>query len=256
MKFRAEWARWAWSARANGTAAREALPAPRGAQAACRATPITTRSSMRAATAAHRVSSTSSNVWPPADTTTPVYRPIGSSRTPRSSVTVSSERARSRAMSPTIRCGVRTTRSSAPRSCSRVRVRPGDHLTRCARAGLYPPAPAYPATSGLGDAAATGLVAYVTNHRTGCTSGASRYEVTLAQAKRRPVAPRDRVSRQFDALLDKAIRHFTGKCSARATGSLPPRIFSSPICEGARCVRRVPAERHVDGRTAAGHGAH
>ena len=83
-----------------------------------------------------------------------------------------------------------------------------DHLARSRNPNAQRLAPEYRRYLGLGNAAATGLVAYVTNHPHWMHQWCLMYERTLAQAKHCPLTPRDRVSRRFGELLDKALQYF------------------------------------------------
>lgn len=84
-----------------------------------------------------------------------------------------------------------------------------DHLARTRNPDAVRLAPEYRRYLGLGNAAATGLVPFVINHPHLIHQWCMTYEVALANAKRRPVAPGDETSERFGSLLAKAIRHFT-----------------------------------------------
>lgn len=83
-----------------------------------------------------------------------------------------------------------------------------DHLARCRSPHAATLAPEYRRYLGLGNAAATGLVPFIVNHPHLIHQWCMTYEIALATAKQRRVAPGDDEYRRFALLLDKAIRHF------------------------------------------------
>jgi hypothetical protein len=84
-----------------------------------------------------------------------------------------------------------------------------DHLARARSRDAVRLAPAYRRFLGLGNSAATGLAAYVANHPHLMHQWNMAGEQALAHARQRTTRAQDPEARQFAALLDKAIRHFT-----------------------------------------------
>ena len=97
-----------------------------------------------------------------------------------------------------------------------------DHMARARNPRAARLDPAYRRYLGLGNAAATGLVAFLVNHPHFMHQWSFAHEAALAEAKRRGAGPRDEASERFARLLDKAIRyHREGE--GQDTG-----VFTSP----------------------------
>jgi hypothetical protein len=87
-----------------------------------------------------------------------------------------------------------------------------DHIARARNPAAARLDPAYRRYLGLGNAAATGLVAFLANHPHFMHQWTTAHEAALAEAKRRGADPRDDATGRFAHLLDKAIRyHREGK---------------------------------------------
>ena len=82
-----------------------------------------------------------------------------------------------------------------------------DHMARARNPAAARLDPAYRRYLGLGNAAATGLVAFLVNHPHFMHQWSSAHETALAEAKRRGAGPRDDATVRFASLLDKAIRY-------------------------------------------------
>jgi hypothetical protein len=95
-----------------------------------------------------------------------------------------------------------------------------DHIARARNPAAERLDPAFRRYLGLGNSAATGLVAFVANHPHFMHRWASSYEGALAEVLRQPIS--DDVAARFGQVLAKAIRHFAE--SARQ----PDGIFGAP----------------------------
>lgn len=82
-----------------------------------------------------------------------------------------------------------------------------DHMARARNPAAARLDPAYRRYLGLGNAAATGLVAFLVNHPHFMHRWSYAHEAALAEAKRRGAGPRDDATGRFSRLLDKAIRY-------------------------------------------------
>ena len=82
-----------------------------------------------------------------------------------------------------------------------------DHMARARNPGAARLDPAYRRYLGLGNAAATGLVAFLVNHPHFMHQWSYAHEAALAGAKRLGAGPRDAATERFTQLLDKAIRY-------------------------------------------------
>jgi hypothetical protein len=83
-----------------------------------------------------------------------------------------------------------------------------DHMARARNPDATRLDPSYRRYLGLGNAAATGLVAFIANHPHLMHRWCLAHEAALAEAKRRGAAPRDDATQRFARLLDKAIRYY------------------------------------------------
>jgi hypothetical protein len=82
-----------------------------------------------------------------------------------------------------------------------------DHMARARNPAAARLDPAYRRYLGLGNAAATGLVAFLVNHPHFMHQWSYAHEAALAAARRRGAGPRDDATERFACLLDKAIRY-------------------------------------------------
>jgi hypothetical protein len=82
-----------------------------------------------------------------------------------------------------------------------------DHMARARNPAAARLDPAYRRYLGLGNAAATGLVAFLVNHPHFMHRWSYAHEAALAEAKRRGAGPCDDATERFARLLDKAIRY-------------------------------------------------
>jgi len=82
-----------------------------------------------------------------------------------------------------------------------------DHIARARNPAAVRLDPAYRRYLGLGNAAATGLVAFLVNHPHFMHQWSLAHEAAFAAAERRGAGPRDEASERFARLLDRAIRY-------------------------------------------------
>src|SRR6185503_16883961 len=82
-----------------------------------------------------------------------------------------------------------------------------DHIARARNPAAVRLDPAYRRYLGLGNAAATGLVAFLVNHPHFMHQWSLAHEAAFAAAKRRGAGSRDEASERFARLLDRAIRY-------------------------------------------------
>src|SRR5688572_10909941 len=130
-----------------------------------------------------------------------------------------------------------------------------DHMARARNPAAARLDPAYRRYLGLGNAAATGLVAFLANHPHFMHQWTHAHEAALVESKRRGAGPRDAATERFTQLLDKAIRyHREGE--AQDTGVFKnPGAVAGDLARAAAAVGADAAwtsvlqwaERHLQG---------
>jgi hypothetical protein len=127
-----------------------------------------------------------------------------------------------------------------------------DHMARARNPRAARLDPAYRRYLGLGNAAATGLVAFVVNHPHLMHRWSLAQEAALAQAKQRSVRAGDQTTQAFGRLLDKAIRYFREGGVERADLFATAGVVAGEL----ERLRIVFGEFQASGTIAGGVGEH
>lgn len=125
-----------------------------------------------------------------------------------------------------------------------------DHIARARNPQAARLAPAWRRYLGLGNSAATGLVAFAANHPHLMHRWTAANEAALAQAVQAAVGPEDARVARYAMLLDKAIRYFEEGSHEPDGVFLPPQAVADALGQARAIVQEFRAVGTVAGEPA------